>query len=116
MHPRSCVNIHGCLTKGPACAGETGMVRARVGVPESPDPPCSGPTCPIYIQLSFYLIHTHIETLKSVNEDLLNIPHFKRISFESEERSSEVVMSDVVAYIEINLTLDVKFYFSFTFN
>ncbi len=69
-----------------------------------------------YLQLSFYLIHTHIETRKSVNEDSLNIPHFKIISFESEERSSEVVMSDVVAYIEINLTLDVKFYFNFTFN
>ncbi len=25
-------------------------------------------------------------------------------------------MSDVVAYIEINLTLDVKFYFNFKFN
>jgi hypothetical protein len=42
-------------------AGETGMVRARVGVPESPDPPCSGPTCPIYI-LTFHTnctIHTY---------------------------------------------------------
>jgi hypothetical protein len=88
------------------------MVRARVGDPESPDPPYSGPTCPIYTHLSFYLIHTHIEIRKSVIEESLNNPHFKRISFESVERSSEVVMSDMVAYIEIILTLDVKFNFN----
>jgi hypothetical protein len=37
------------------------MVRARVGVPESPDPPYSGHTCPIYILLSYKLIYTHIQ-------------------------------------------------------
>jgi hypothetical protein len=46
---------------GPAYKpGETGMVQARVGVPES-DPPYSGPTCPIYILLSYKFIHTHTQ-------------------------------------------------------
>jgi hypothetical protein len=63
-------------TKGPAYAGETGMVRARLGVPEFPDPPYSGPTCPIYILLSYKLIHTHTQMPHDESFEIEQVSYF----------------------------------------
>ncbi len=52
------------------------MVRARVGVPESPDPPYSGQTCPIYIPLSYKLIYTHMQASHDESFEIEQVSYF----------------------------------------